>query len=43
MNLLIQLAEFAPLPEANVIRAGFFLTIAALAYLVRQPRKTSSK
>ncbi len=43
MNLVIQFAEFVPLPEANMLRAGFFLTIAALAYIVRQPRKTSQK
>jgi hypothetical protein len=43
MNLFIEFAQSAPMPEANVLRAGLFLTIAALAYIVRQPRKSSGK
>ncbi len=43
MFSFIQIALSADLPEAGFVRAGFLLTIVALAYMVRQPRKSIRK
>ena len=43
MNAFIEIAQCADVAESGVLRVGFLLTIAALAFIVRQPRKTSGK
>ncbi len=39
----IEIAHCAALAEAGFLRAGFALTIVALAFIIRQPRKTARK
>jgi hypothetical protein len=39
----IEIAQFACLGDADALRAGFVLTIAALAVIVRQPRKNQKR
>jgi len=43
MCSLIQIAQCAEVAEIGFLRVGFVLTIAALALIVRQPRKSNRK
>ena len=39
----IEFAQIACFGDGDVLRAGFALTLAALAMIVRQPRKTQKR
>jgi hypothetical protein len=43
MNSLIEIAQCAGPAETGFLRVGLFLTIAALALIIRQPRKSVTK